>query len=396
MPGDANTRLLDAQVRHAIYLNRLFIGAGQRAMNSLSPSEAAVIAEIGKAFDAIVRGGLRTSARKARRIDSLIEEATAIRAEGVSEMAAALRVEFRALVAAEAEFQKSAILSAVGLKELLVRDAPSSSYSRAKEVPFAGRTFEDWIRGYRVTDASRVVTEIRAAFTAGVDRDTVVRRIQEVILPLSNRQAQTIARTSAVHFATVARDSFFEENADIILAERWTSVLDGRTSLLCAGRDGALAPLPGGVISEDVPGKRLYPPDARPPAHPNCRSIMVALLSPEGIVGDRPFVTDTRTREERVIDFREESRSTGKSIHEVRQSWARDRVGTVPAATTYESWLRRQPRWFQDDVLGPSRASLFRDGGLSLDRFTDYRGGRYTVADLRRQDAEAFRRSRVR
>jgi hypothetical protein len=113
-------------------------------------------------------------------------------------------------------------------------------------------------------------------------------------------------------------------------------------------------------------------------------------------VGERPFVTDTRTSEERVIDFRELAEQTGKSVRDVRREWAAERVGTVPAATTYENWLRRQPKWFQDDVLGTSRAALFRDGVLPLDKFTDYRGGRYTVADLRRQDAEAFRRSGIR
>ena len=45
--------------------------------------------------------------------------------------------------------------------------------------------------------------------------------------------------------------------------------------------------------------------------------------------------------------------------------------GPVSAKRTYSGWLRDQPAEFQDQVLGKERGKLFREGGLSLDRFTD-------------------------
>jgi len=122
---------------------------------------------------------------------------------------------------------------------------------------------------------------------------------------------------------------------------------------------------------------------------------MVAIVSPEGVVGRRPFVVDTRTGRRREIDFRRMARQQGRPVSEVRREWARQRVGQVPAKMTYEEWLRRQDVEFQNEVLGPTRAKLFREGGLSMDDFVTNSGRRYSLQELRRRDAEAFRKAGV-
>jgi hypothetical protein len=62
----------------------------------------------------------------------------------------------------------------------------------------------------------------------------------------------------------------------------------------------------------------------------------------------------------------------------------------VPATTTYEQWLKRQPASFQDTVLGPSRGKLFRNGDLSIGRFVDSQGRTLTLDELRRLEPQAF------
>ena len=57
--------------------------------------------------------------------------------------------------------------------------------------------------------------------------------------------------------------------------------------------------------------------------------------------------------------------------------------GPVPADLTYSSWLKRQPKSFQDDMLGPERAKLFRDGKITLDKFVDDRGLLLTLDELK-------------
>jgi SPP1 gp7 family putative phage head morphogenesis protein len=64
--------------------------------------------------------------------------------------------------------------------------------------------------------------------------------------------------------------------------------------------------------------------------------------------------------------------------------------GQVPASETYQTWLKRQPTGFQDDVLGVQRASLFRQGKLTVDKFVDESGKVYTMEQLRAKHPAAF------
>ena len=46
-----------------------------------------------------------------------------------------------------------------------------------------------------------------------------------------------------------------------------------------------------------------------------------------------------------------------------------DGGGQVSANVSYYQWLKTQPAGFQDAALGPVRGKLFRDGGLTAERF---------------------------
>lgn len=168
-------------------------------------------------------------------------------------------------------------------------------------------------------------------------------------------------------------------------------------SSICRDRDGKVSmlhdhPTPKGYHA-------LIPANARPPAHFSCRSVMSAILDPDGIadkIGDRPFVRDTRTRKMREKDFRRETHDElgdaqwrgmtpserNLAIGDRRRAWTRANVGQVPAETTYQDWLKRQPAAFQDEVLGPARGKLFRSGEETVHSFVDRRGNELTLAQL--------------
>ena len=76
-----------------------------------------------------------------------------------------------------------------------------------------------------------------------------------------------------------------------------------------------------------------------------------------------------------------------------RRQYFRDRVGGVPKSTTYSDWLKRRSVEFQDEVLGPTRAKLFRAGGLKIDKFTTEGGRTLTLDELRRKHKRAFERA---
>lgn len=57
-------------------------------------------------------------------------------------------------------------------------------------------------------------------------------------------------------------------------------------------------------------------------------------------------------------------------------------TGPVPRTETYETWLKKQPASFQDEVLGKGKAQLFRSGEYPLDRFVDPTGREYSLREL--------------
>lgn len=69
--------------------------------------------------------------------------------------------------------------------------------------------------------------------------------------------------------------------------------------------------------------------------------------------------------------------------------------GQVPETMSYQSWLSSQPAAVQDEALGPTRAALFRDGDLTVDRFTDSRGNALTLDQLEKRETEAFEKADI-
>ncbi|EDP61040.1 phage putative head morphogenesis protein, SPP1 gp7 [alpha proteobacterium BAL199] len=121
----------------------------------------------------------------------------------------------------------------------------------------------------------------------------------------------------------------------------------------------------------------------RPPSHFNCRSTVVPIIKswrelgfdrdePPGPV--RPFLRS-----------KQRLRNVPKADRDALR-------GTVPGDMNYGDWLRKQPASFQDEVLGPTRAKLFRDGGLPIERFRDLKmTSDFNLDELRRREPEAWR-----
>jgi hypothetical protein len=67
--------------------------------------------------------------------------------------------------------------------------------------------------------------------------------------------------------------------------------------------------------------------------------------------------------------------------------------GPAPEKVTYNEWLRDQPIEDQEEVLGVTKAKLFRDGNLPMDRFVDPKGHVYTLDELAKRESAAFKRA---
>ena len=184
-------------------------------------------------------------------------------------------------------------------------------------------------------------------------RGTKKLNFQDGLTSMSRRQAEAVARTSVAHVAQEARNKVWDANEDILQGWQFVATLDSRTTTQCKSLDGQVFPLGEGP---------------QPPVHVNCRSTTVPVLRDEFA-----FLEEGATRS--------------------------SKDGYVDAGRTYYDWLKDQPEAFQNEALGPARAKLFRDGGLSPAAFARLNLGRnfqpLTLAQMQEMNPLAFERARV-
>jgi hypothetical protein len=190
-------------------------------------------------------------------------------------------------------------------------------------------TIAQWFERLRASDIARIMSTTRFGVTQGLTDTQIVRSVigtkaQDFIngvLNTTRNGVKRLARTITTGVSSDARSSVYHVNP-AVKVERYTAILDNRTSIICINLDGTLVPIGHGP---------------RPPQHPNCRSFMVPILPGE---------------EDNLI--------------------------------TYPEWLRKQSVKFQNEVLGPGRAKLWREGKVSAGDFVDRSGKVLTIERLRK------------
>ncbi|UTC27957.1 hypothetical protein [Stenotrophomonas phage A1432] len=377
MAKPANEEILDATVRHQIKLLRFSQGQANKAASLLAQSDDELVA--------LLKTELTDTS--AARINALLKEVRRMRAAVAQEIQGQIQGDMNELAPTEAEWESSMIQGATPMV-LSFNQVPATVLKAVAGSPINGIPLEGWLGKMAANDVSRIEQQVRLGVLQGETIDQMVGRIRgtkaagykDGVLETTRREAEMIARTATNHVSTGARQATWDANADIIKGVRWVATLDGRTSPVCQSRDGEIYPLDKGP---------------RPPAHPNCRSTVAPVLYGEEIVGDRPTITDSRTRRQREIDFRAEAKEAAgdkwksmsvpernAAIKARREAWADANIGQTPSSTNYQSWLKGQSKEFQDEVLGKGKAQLFRDG-LPLEKFVDEKGKPYSLAELK-------------
>jgi len=194
-------------------------------------------------------------------------------------------------------------------------------------------------------------------------RGTRAKGYSDGIIEISRRDAQAVVRTAIAHTSAFAQQQVYDSNEDLIKGYTWSATLDLRTSSPCRARDGK-------EWSKDFkPIGHAYPWGAGPGMfHWSCRSRRVPVLK----------------------SWRE---LTGVDIADWTPAERASMDGQVPSSLDYGAWLKDQSAARQDDVLGPTRGRLLREGGLTLDDMYGARGKPLTLDELRERDAQAFKRA---
>ena len=128
----------------------------------------------------------------------------------------------------------------------------------------------------------------------------------------------------------------------------------------------------------------LYTPDTHKPighkvpwlsgpgrSHWNCRSLAVQMLK----------------------SFEEVTGIAG--VGEIPVGTRASMDGALPADLTYGQWLQKQSAARQDEVVGPTRGALMREGKLPFDELYSRRGEMLTLDQLRERNGAAFKRAGV-
>ena len=389
IPKTANELWFDALVRHQVYLMRVSGSIRNDINGLLNTTERAMVDRI----HAALAGKTRLSPARLRKAESLIKQLRQIRTEAWIEIDGVWRETMEGLTVQEVE-QVNRMLHTVSPAELSTQ-LPNTQKLKAlvKTLPFEGRTLGSWSKKIAADDISRIAAQVRIGVVQGEGTMTIARRIigtaklkgSDGVTQITRRNAEAITRTAVNSFSNAAREMYFAENQDIFDKEVFTATLDGRTTPICRALDGDRYPVGIGPM---------------PPMHFSCRSLRVAEINGE-LVGKRPAKPVT---EKMVVRKYAQANGLGKytkrsqlprghkSKYDVFQrAEMRRMTGRVPAKVNYQTFLETQSVEFQDDVLGPTRGKLFRDGGLKLDQFVDKKGATITLDQLADTDAAAFK-----
>lgn len=224
--------------------------------------------------------------------------------------------------------------------------------------PKRGYTIEQALRMFEGKKSAQIVDTIRSGVILGDTRQQITSALMN-IKGLEKQQAATLTRTITNHVSTESRMLFMKENEELLEGYEWVATLDSKTSLICSSRDGTVYPFTNDPIRSP-----------QPPAHFSCRSSVVPKVNPE-------------------FDL-----AGGRAVG-VRPAIGADGVEIVRGSTDYQSWLTRQPKEFQVEVLGKTRAELFRKGDLKLTNFVDSAGDTITLERLRELEPLAFQKADI-
>ena len=386
----ANEALFDALVRHQIGLLRLSGRVRNRVHKLLDATEDDIAAQITRRL--ANHTGLDTPA-SVRRLERLLARIRATRAKAWDAVTGTWVEELQALARAEPVTTADIIRTVSPVQVALALPPDADLSALVTRQPFEGKVLRAWAKDIERADLDRIQSQIRIGLVAGESARAIARRVvgtvrnrgKDGVTQVTRRNAEAITRTAVNHVSNRARGAFFEANQDVFSEEQYVSTLDSRTTPVCRSLDGKRYPV----------GKGRFPPQ-----HVACRSIRVAVLGGE-VVGNRPATPVTEKMLLRDYTAQSDIGRVSKRADLPRghkgkfDAFARRRkrelIGRVPARTTYQDWLKRQSAEFQDDVLGKARGKLFREGGLTLDTFVDRRGVAYTLSELTRRDAAAFR-----
>lgn len=213
---------------------------------------------------------------------------------------------------------------------------------------------------------------INKSLALGLGIDESVRQFKREAGKINNLRTNhinSITRTTIADSMSRSREYCEDKNfADVIEGYQHVTVLDTRTSKICAARAGVIK-----KKREDFNGV--------PPLHFRCRSILVPVTS----------FTDTKNLFQRTRTWDEKITATNENTEiKTKFTLASDKMKNIKLPdqrtnrTAFDVWFDGLPKERQIQWLGPQKYKLWKSGKIGTKSLVDGNGKVRTVKELAR------------
>lgn len=362
-----NEEVLDSALRHAHFTQRLTSHEVNEIVGFLNDDVFPdVLTNLRQRLENISQRGFDTGPWTTSRVRNLLGSTNEIMQKGMQVAGNNLRSDLKAIARTEAQWQARSLAKSTGALNFAFNTPTVGQLnSILTSRPYQGKVFTKWWKQLSGSAQDTINRQVGIGLAEGETVDQMVRRVRGTVgarftdgaLEKVRHNTEATVRTAANHVNTQARELTYEENDDVIKGIQYVATLDGRTTDICMSLDGTIHELGEGP---------------RPPQHYQCRSTTVPVL---------------KSLEELGLPAMKKALPPGtRATKELRGNLQKSMNGQVPAKQTYGAWLKKQTTAQQNEILGPSRAKLFRSGRVAIDKFVDTRGRTLTLDQLRKKE----------
>ena len=193
--------------------------------------------------------------------------------------------------------------------------------------------------------------QIRLGVLNGDTTQTIIKNLKPYMTDFKDNRIEALVKTAVSTVVNNTRMETYKQNESIFSGYQHHSVIDNRTTFICAERDTKRWNLDLKPIGHKLPFKQV-------PVHWKCRSIMLPI---------------TKSYRELGLDIDEIPIGTRSSLN-----------GQIPADTSFTKWFEKQSADFKENYLGKGRYELYKDNKITLSDLVNQQGRTLTIKELRK------------
>lgn len=378
MPDQVNPQIQDGILTHTVNLLRL---SGQERTQVL-----AMLEELEGKLLVCIQAAAGKTPLQAAKLQALLQQTQSTINKAYDAISAANVDTLEKVAQLEATKVANVVNGAIGVAAQSVAMSPEQLAALAGKALIQGEQPAKWWASQAADLQFKFAAQMRMGIAQGESVDSLVQRVRgtkskgytDGLMAVSKARAEALVRTSVMTVANQARLAAIMSNPKLIKGVQWVATLDSRTTPICRALDG---------LQWTIPDLKPVGHDKEWPgviAHWNCRSTQTPVTRSWEELANKPLPTP---QGEKTLDelLREKLKASGMSEQNAAAVTAETRAsmdGQVAKTLTFDEWLKTKDKAFQDSLLGPQRAALWREGKVTIPEMTDQKNNPLTIHEL--------------